>query len=158
MVRKSGPGIKTVSRLDDIPKFKSEREESDFWASHELSDDLWNKAEPVPEGILPPTRPRTRPVAIRFDESTLGRLKRLSAHLHKGYQSLLKEFVVERLYEEEKREGLIAAARPQGLPPSDRAHVDEAKHPGPIPSQTEGDAATARSRSRRAPGRRKAGR
>jgi hypothetical protein len=25
---------------------------------------------------------------------------------HKGYQTLLKEFVIERLYEEEKREGL----------------------------------------------------
>ena len=25
----------------------------------------------------------------------------------KGYQTLLKEFVVERLYEEEKREGLV---------------------------------------------------
>ena len=26
---------------------------------------------------------------------------------HKGYQTLLKEFVMERLYEEEKREGLL---------------------------------------------------
>jgi hypothetical protein len=25
----------------------------------------------------------------------------------KGYQTLLKEFVIERLYEEEKREGLV---------------------------------------------------
>jgi hypothetical protein len=102
--------METVSRLEDIPKFKSEREEADFWVNHELSEELWSKAEPMPDGILPPARPRTRPVAIRFDESTLGRLKRLSAHLHKGYQSLLKEFVVERLYEEEKREGFILAA------------------------------------------------
>jgi hypothetical protein len=26
---------------------------------------------------------------------------------NKGYQTLLKEFVVERLYEEEKREGIL---------------------------------------------------
>jgi hypothetical protein len=26
---------------------------------------------------------------------------------HKGYQTMLKEFVVERLYEEEKREGML---------------------------------------------------
>ena len=112
MSRKSRPTMNTVVRIEDIPKFKSEQEESDFWASHELSDEVWNEAKPVPEGILPPARPRTRPVAIRFDESTLGRLKRLSAHLHKGYQTLLKEFVVERLYEEEKREGFIAVPKP----------------------------------------------
>jgi hypothetical protein len=31
----------------------------------------------------------------------------LAAKKHKGYQTLLKEFVVERRYEEEKREGLL---------------------------------------------------
>jgi len=112
MPRKSRPTMNTVVRIEDIPKFKSEQEEADFWANHELGDEILNEARPVPEGILPPARPRTRPIAIRFDESTLGRLKKLSAHLHKGYQTLLKEFVVERLYEEEKREGFIAAGGP----------------------------------------------
>ncbi len=39
--------------------------------------------------------------------NTLARLKRLARKRHKGYQTLLKEFVIERLYEEEKREGLL---------------------------------------------------
>jgi hypothetical protein len=43
-----------------------------------------------------------------MDADLLRRLKTLAAKKRKGYQSLLKEFVVERLYEEEKREGLIA--------------------------------------------------
>ncbi len=34
-------------------------------------------------------------------------LRDLGFRLHKGYQTLLKEFIVERLYEEEKREGLV---------------------------------------------------
>ena len=46
---------------------------------------------------------------MRFDESTLSRLKVLSDRRHKRYQSLLREFIVERLYEEEKREGLVGA-------------------------------------------------
>jgi hypothetical protein len=50
---------------------------------------------------------RTTPVAIRFDQFTLMRLKALAALRNTGYQTLLKEFVVERLYEEEKREGII---------------------------------------------------
>jgi hypothetical protein len=50
---------------------------------------------------------RTTPIAVRFDQFTLKRLKALAALHNKGYQTLLKEFVVERLYEEEKREGII---------------------------------------------------
>jgi hypothetical protein len=115
MRKEAARKFETVRRLADIPEFKTEREESEFWAAHELSEELMDKAELVPEGILPEARPRTRPVAIRFDEATLRRLKRLSAHLRKGYQSLLKEFVVERLYEEERREGFIAAMRTQSL-------------------------------------------
>jgi len=50
---------------------------------------------------------RTTPIAIRFDQFTLTRLKALAALRNTGYQTLLKEFVVERLYEEEKRAGII---------------------------------------------------
>jgi hypothetical protein len=50
---------------------------------------------------------RTTPIAVRFDQFTLRRLKTLAALHNKGYQTLLKEFVVERLYEEEKRQGII---------------------------------------------------
>ena len=50
---------------------------------------------------------RTTPIAIRFDEFTLQRLKTLAALHNTGYQTLLKQFVVERLYEEEKRAGII---------------------------------------------------
>ena len=50
---------------------------------------------------------RTTPIAVRFDQFTLMRLKALAAARNTGYQTLLKEFVIERLYEEEKREGII---------------------------------------------------
>jgi hypothetical protein len=50
---------------------------------------------------------RTSPIAVRFDKFTLQRLKALAALRNTGYQTLLKEFVVERLYEEEKRAGII---------------------------------------------------
>jgi predicted DNA binding CopG/RHH family protein len=50
---------------------------------------------------------RTTPIALRLDRFTLERLKALAALRNTGYQTLLKEFVVERLYEEEKRAGII---------------------------------------------------
>ena len=51
---------------------------------------------------------RTTPIAVRFDQFTLERLRTLATARNIGYQTLLKEFVVERLYEEEKREGIIS--------------------------------------------------
>src|SRR5271154_7545483 len=61
---------------------------------------------------------RTTPIAIRFDQFTLTRLRALAALRNTGYQTLLKEFVVERLYEEEKRAGIVQEA-PRKPPPSD---------------------------------------
>jgi CopG antitoxin of type II toxin-antitoxin system len=96
-----------VHSLSEIPPFASEAEESAYWQTHALSEELWNTLPPVPEDELPPPRARTRSIAVRFDDSTLQRIKVLAARRHKGYQTLLKEFVIERLYEEEKREGLV---------------------------------------------------
>lgn len=99
--------MKEINSPDEIPEFESEREEHEFWSTHSLSEEFFEKAEPVPEGVLPPPRPRTRPISLRFDEDVLARVKVMAARKHKGYQTMLKEFVVERLYEEEKREGII---------------------------------------------------
>ena len=96
-----------VRGWDEVPKFTSEAQESRYWASHVLGEALLRKMRPAPKGLLPTPRPRTRPVAVRFDDSTLGRIRALAARRHKGYQTLLKEFVSERLYEEEKREGIV---------------------------------------------------
>jgi uncharacterized protein (DUF4415 family) len=99
--------IRTIESLDEVPDFANESEEAHFWSTHELSAHLWATLPPADPDDLPPPRPRTTPVAIRFDQDVVQRLKALAAKKHKGYQTLLKEFVSERLYEEEKREGII---------------------------------------------------
>jgi CopG antitoxin of type II toxin-antitoxin system len=101
------PTTTTIEDWSEVPRFASEAEEAEFWATHSLGDGLLASMGQVPEGVLPPPRPRTRPVAIRFDDATLRRLRVLAERRHKGYQTLLKEFVLERLYEEEKREGIV---------------------------------------------------
>jgi hypothetical protein len=77
----------------------------------DMDPDKFSEQEERREKILKmqdAVRPgRTTPIAIRFDQFTLKRLKTLAALHNKGYQTLLKEFVVERLYEEEKRAGII---------------------------------------------------
>lgn len=104
---KTKPRMKTVHNWDDVPSFTSEEEESAFWATHELSEALLQAMKPEADKNLPAARPRTRPIAVRFDETTLRRVKALAARRGTGYQTLLKEFVSERLYEEERREGIV---------------------------------------------------
>lgn len=98
--------LKEIHSFDEIPSFENEAEEAEFWAAHSLNDELLSRMGPVPKDILPIQR-RTKPVAIRFDQDTIHRLKVLAEKKHKDYQTLLKEFVTERLYEEEKREGIV---------------------------------------------------
>ncbi len=102
--------MKEVQSSEEIPQFANEAEEAEFWATHSLSEALLARMEPLPEDVLPPTRPRTQPISLRLDSDVLERVRALAEMKHKGYQTLMKEFVVERLYEEEKREGILSAS------------------------------------------------
>ena len=90
-----------------IPEGMSEREAAEFWQQHIVTEEYLERTEEVSD--LPPTRPRkaSHHTSIRLDEDTVGRLKALSKRKGKGYQTLIKEFILERLYEEEKREGVL---------------------------------------------------
>jgi predicted DNA binding CopG/RHH family protein len=99
----------TINSREEIPSFASEDEEADFWATHEFSEVLLGEMSPTGDKRLPPAR--TRPVSLRLDEHTLNRARALAAHRNMGYQTLMKEFIGERLYEEEKRDGLIGERR-----------------------------------------------
>ena len=46
-------------------------------------------------------------VGLRVSDDVLRRIKALAWKKHRSFQELLAEFIVERLYEEEKREGLV---------------------------------------------------
>ncbi len=94
----------------DIPEGLTEAQARDFWDTHEVTDEYLEKAESVPPKLLPPVRARSTHIALRIHEDTLRRIKAVARRRHKGYQTLLKEFVIERLYEEEKREGLLRPA------------------------------------------------
>ena len=102
--------LKEIRTLEDIPGFANEAEEAEFWSTHSLGDGVLAQMRPLADDELPAPRPRTRPVAVRFDEDVLNRLKALAREKRKGYQTLLKEFIVERLYEEEKRAGLVGGS------------------------------------------------
>jgi hypothetical protein len=89
------------SKVSDVGAGMVARFEAELAAAHEQEA----RRRKIPREAL--AKGRTTPIAVRFDEFTLKRLRVLAARRNTGYQTLLKEFVVERLYEEEKREGLV---------------------------------------------------
>ena len=79
----------------------------------DLGDEFWENAEPITDDELPPPRPKAKPrprkgvVSVRMENDLVNRLKVLASIKGVGYQTLLRQFVAERIYEEEKREGII---------------------------------------------------
>ena len=103
-------GFTILYSPDDIPQGMTEAEEAVFWDTHTWSEELMDAAAKQPrDPHLPPPRPKVRSstTSIRLEQDVIKRLKALARKKGTGYQTLLKQFVGERLYEEEKREGLL---------------------------------------------------
>lgn len=101
--------IKLIDDPSEVPTDLSDEEELRFWETHGLSEEFLDKTEELSAAERPHRREKATPISVRFDASTLDRLKALAEQKGVGYQTLLKQFVGERLYEEEKREGLFSA-------------------------------------------------
>jgi predicted DNA binding CopG/RHH family protein len=88
-----------------IPEFKSEAEEFEFWASTGAGADStefvdWSQANRVK---LPNLKPTLRTISVRLPVAMIEELKILANKRDVPYQSLLKVFLAERL---EKERGL----------------------------------------------------
>jgi predicted DNA binding CopG/RHH family protein len=95
-------GSTDVSKKKVVPTFKSERQEHEFWASHDSADYIdWRQAEVV---RLPNLRPTTRTISIRLPQPMIERLKVLANKRDVPYQSLLKMYVAEKIEEELRTE------------------------------------------------------
>jgi len=83
-----------------IPKFKSEDDEREFWATHDSSEYVdWKKARQV---VLPELKPSLKTISLRLPESMIEELKLLAHKKDVPYQSLLKVFLSEKINEELK--------------------------------------------------------
>ena len=106
---KDSEGFTIIERLEDIPQDMSEEQAAEFWATHSYSDALLSEMEPVPlegrDGLPPARKPVSKRISLTLEQDTIMRLKKLARKKGMGYQTLLKSFVGERLYEEEKRDG-----------------------------------------------------
>jgi predicted DNA binding CopG/RHH family protein len=92
-----------MKQLKKIPKFKSEKEEAEFWAAHDSTEYIdYSKAK---KAIFPNLKPTTRTISIRLPESLIEHLKVMANKRDIPYQSLMKMFLVERIEKEFKKAG-----------------------------------------------------
>jgi len=61
---KSARSMDVVQRLEDVPDFETEAQEADFWATHELSEDILEAMRPLESGILPQPRREQRHIDL----------------------------------------------------------------------------------------------
>ena len=104
----SGQKFVEIQSMDEVPQGMSEAQEAEFWATHSLGEGV--EVHPVAEDDpdFPPVRTTESPkISLRIEQDVVKRLKVLARKKQMGYQTLLKSFVIERLYEEEKREGVV---------------------------------------------------
>ena len=96
------------NELKDIPTFKSEEEEREFWATHDSTEYIdWDRAEAV---VLPKLKPSTKTISLRLPELMLNELRLIANKRDVPYQSLIKMFLKERIDQELKQRGGSAAA------------------------------------------------
>jgi len=80
---------------NEIPKFQSEDEEREFWATHDSTEYVdWDSAEEV---VLSKLKPSTKTISLRLPELMLNELRLIANKRDVPYQSLIKIFLKERI-------------------------------------------------------------
>jgi len=91
--------MKIIKNWNEIPEFEDDQEEHDFWQEHELDGDLMNGS------IHEPDSKESTTITLRFDPRMLSRIKRMARTRYLNYQSMMKQWLSERLEEEARRSG-----------------------------------------------------
>ncbi len=87
-----------MKKLKQIPSFKSEDEEREFWSSHDSTEYInWSKAKRV---IFPNLKMSTKVITFRVTASLLDSLKMIANKKDVPYQSLIKVYLDEKVREE----------------------------------------------------------
>lgn len=86
--------MKTITHWDQIPEFDDEKAEAAFWAGHTIESRLMNAS------IHRPNVRESTTITLRFDPQMLSRIKRIARSRYLNYQSMIKQWLSERLEDE----------------------------------------------------------
>ncbi len=89
--------MKLITQWAEIPKFDNEDDEAVFWADARIEPRLMNQS------LLKADNRDSTTITLRFDPRMLARIKRIARSRYLNYQSMIKQWLSERL-EREQRE------------------------------------------------------
>jgi len=83
-----------VTIWEDVPLFANLGEEAQFWEAHQIALRLMQSS------LASTDTNESTTITLRMDPRMLSRLKRLARQRYLNYQSMLKQWVAERLEKE----------------------------------------------------------
>ena len=86
--------MNVITQWSEIPKFETLEEEALFWASNRLDVRLMNGS------LLKADTRESTTVTLRMDPRMLARIKRIARSRYLNYQSMVKQWLSERLEKE----------------------------------------------------------
>jgi predicted DNA binding CopG/RHH family protein len=93
--------MNSISNWSQIPVFADEQAEAKFWDTHELDARLMQACVHEPDSRESTT------ITLRFDPRMLSRIKRVARSRYLNYQSMMKQWLAERLEEEIRRQDSV---------------------------------------------------
>jgi predicted DNA binding CopG/RHH family protein len=89
--------LQTIQSWDDVPLFDSEQAEADFWAENQVDQRLMESSATASS-----EQSESVTITLRMDPRMLSRIKRLARFRFLNYQSMIKQWLSERMEKELK--------------------------------------------------------
>jgi predicted DNA binding CopG/RHH family protein len=86
--------LKVIRAWKEVPSFETDEAEGKFWAEHQLDGRIMQMSVHRPD-----VRESTT-ITLRFDPRMLSRIKRIARRRYLNYQSMIKQWLSERLEQE----------------------------------------------------------
>jgi len=89
--------LQTIQSWDDVPLFDSEQAEADFWAENQVDQRLMELSATASS-----EQSESVTITMRMEPRMLSRIKRLARSRFLNYQSMIKQWLSERMEKELK--------------------------------------------------------
>ena len=86
--------MKVITAWKELPHFETEEDEAAFWADARLDSRLMSAS------ILKADNRESTTITLRFDPRMLARIKRIARSRYLNYQSMIKQWLSERIEKE----------------------------------------------------------
>jgi predicted DNA binding CopG/RHH family protein len=83
--------VDIVTTWEEIPPFTCEHDEAKFWLVHRLEPKL------MEQSVIGADQSESTTITLRMDPRMLARIKRLARSRYLNYQSMIKQWISERM-------------------------------------------------------------